>query len=314
MELTRYVAPCDRQDVLKLWGDIFGEDEAALEKPQLNGTEVEENLDILYIASEDGVILGTIHATIPRLVPTICGLSGMCTTLESRGKGIGRILFSKIVEEIDGLGIQAAFLGTGNPIAAKLYKSMGFSFLPGSNVMFRSLKGDIVDYTRSTYSAVSHEITIEHGSPNMRIPLIPLVLHQNGQIVLDCNTNLVSSNYMTQYSCMGLYPRYIAIKNNGGDFWGAINEVNVLGAVSSVLPTERGMRADFFCCDTFRCAVPKLIDKCREKYGPVYLEIAASDTVKQIIAKEMGFHSTFQSEITIRNFQIPTIIYEASCF
>ena len=35
------------------------------------------------------------------------------------------------------MGGKAAFLGTGNPVAANLYQSFGFQYLPGTKTMCR---------------------------------------------------------------------------------------------------------------------------------------------------------------------------------
>lgn len=310
MKLTRYIAPFDCKDVLQLWGEIFGEAEAALEKPQIDGSEISENLDIVYVATEGNALLGAIHATIPHICPSMCGLSGMCTTKASRGKGLGKILFTKILEEIDQRGVETTFLGTGNPIASKLYHSLGFSFLPGSYVMVRYSKGDTVDFTRRNYNSVPKVISVVSDTPSMRIPLIPLVLHRGQYKLLDYNTKILSSEEMVQLSCMGLYPRYAALQKQGGHFWGATNENGVLGAVASAAVTEQGIRADFFCCDSFSIAIPELLDKCGRTLGTFYLHLAKMDTEKRLLAESMGFKVEAESDLQIGSYSLPGLIYQ----
>jgi len=303
MELTRYTSPCDCSAALQLWEQTFGAAEAALEAPQLDGSECGHNLDILYVATEGNTLLGTIHATIPHRCPTLAGLSGMCTAPAARGTGLGRILFTKILEEIDNLGVETAYLGTGNPIAAKLYHSLGFSFLPGSNVMVRYKCGDTVDFTRRIFGPAPTQVQILPGDPSMRIPLIPLVLHRGSLKVLDRNTGLMSSREMLQRSCMGLYPKYAALPG----FWSAVGEAGTLGAVASIAKNEE-MVADFFCCDSFTDTVPQLLDTCCE-HGATCLHIADYDDQKRAIVQALGYRPCEPTAIQIGAFTLPATVY-----
>lgn len=309
MELVRYTAPFNCDEFLHILEKVFGEEESLLEEPQLNGSEVEYNMDIAYIAKEGEKILGTIHATIPKKFPELCGISAMCTTTDARGKGIGKKLFAQIVKEIDNLGVKVAVLGTGNPIAAKLYSTYGFGFLSGSCVMARFVEGAEVDFTRKVFMEESSQIDVLPGTARMRIQMIPLVLHKGSQLILDCNTNIVNCNLMTQTSCMGLYPRYLKLQETGGNFWGAYNEKGVLGAMASVMPTSEGMRADFFFCDSFERIVPSLLKKCKEFCGEFYLQFAKNDLRKQEIAKQSGFTEGEEIEYSYKNIKIPCVKY-----
>lgn len=313
MELVRYTAPFDCADMLQILADIFGEYEAILETPQLDGTEQDQNLDIVYLAKEDNMILGTIHATIPKAFPTLCGISAMCTTAQARGKGIGRILFAKIVEELEQLNVKTMFLGTGNMIAAKLYHSLGFSYLPCSNVMVRFSEGDLVDFNRVMYQPEPASCRIEPGNASMRIPIIPLILHKGPFMMLDCNTNLMDCSRIPQFSCMSLYPRYLNLASEGGAFWGAYSESGVLGAIASVKPTDLGMRADFFGCNSFSDALPALMMQCearaKEHSAELYLQIADADCAKQKWAATCGYHRTQDIIMNMNDLLLPCGIY-----
>ena len=286
MELIRRVVPYDASAALKLLEDTFGYEEVVVEAPQLMGAEAEVNHDIVWEAWEGDQLVGTIHTTIPKACPTICGLSAMATHPSVRGNGLGRVLFAKIIEEFESQGVTTAFLGTSNPIAAKLYHSLGFSFLSGSHVMVRYAQGDTVDFCREHFKPVRQDCTIRKDDSSIRIPMIPLVLMGANTKVLDVNTGLFHRDFVTQRSCMGLYPRYDALLKNGGHFYAAMDEKGVLGAVLSTMPTEDGIRADFFCCDGFEGLLPKLMDACKDA---VYLQITECDSKKQELAKNLGF-------------------------
>lgn len=294
MELIRRVVPYDASAALKLLEATFGYEEVVVEAPQLMGKESAVNKDIVWEAWDNDRLVGTIHVTIPRNCPTICGLSAMATHPSVRGKGLGRILFAKIIEEFESQGVTAAFLGTSNPIAAKLYHSLGFSFLSGSHVMVRYCQGDTVDFCREYYAPVRENFRILIDDSAIRIPLIPLVLMGGNTKVLDVNTGLFHRDFVTQRSCMGLYPRYETLLAKGGHFYAAIDEAGILGAMLSTMPADAGIRADFFCCDGFEGLLPKLLDACNED---VYLQIAECDTQKQELAQKLGFSPCGKEEI-----------------
>lgn len=294
MELIRRVVPYDASAALKLLEDTFGYEEVVVEAPQLMGKEAAVNKDIVWEAWEDDQLVGTIHTTIPKISPTICGLSAMATHPSVRGKGLGRILFAKIIEEFESQGVTTAFLGTSNPIAAKLYHSLGFSFLSGSHVMVRYHHGDTVDFCREHFSPVREDCSILKDNSTIRIPMIPLILLGGNTKVLDVNTGLFHRDFVTQRSCMGLYPRYDTLLKNGGHFYAAVDEDGVVGAILSTMPTEAGTRADFYCCDGFEGLLPKLIGSCN---NTMYLQIAECDSKKQELAKKLGFSPVGEVEM-----------------
>ena len=294
MELIRRIVPYDASAALKLLEDTFGYEEVVVEAPQLMGAEVTANKDIVWEAWENDQLMGTIHATIPRCCPTICGLSAMATHPSVRGKGLGRILFAKIIEEFESQGVTTAFLGTSNPIAAKLYHSLGFSFLSGSHVMVRYHKGDTVDFCRENYTSVREDCRILKDDSSIRIPMIPLTLMGGNTKVLDVNTGLFHRDFVTQRSCMGLYPRYDALLKKGGHFYAAFDDSGVTGALLSTMSTEAGIRADFYCCDGFEGLLPKLLEACEE---PIYLQIAECDEKKQEMAHQLGFSPVGESAL-----------------
>ena len=287
VEIIRYTSPYEYEKVLALIEQTFGTWEAQLELPQMNGDEADQNTDWIYVAVEDGEILGTVHATIPKKMPKFCGVSGVCTVPAARGKGVSKKLFGRMMDDIDAAGVELSILGTGNPIAAKLYSSYGFSYLSCSGVMARMKNMDIVDFYSKLCKDEPGEIQIVEGSADFRIPIIPLILLAP-QGLLDCNTDLHSKGFFAQTCCMSLYQRYRDLAAKGGRFYGAIGEDGTLGAIASVKETEQGMRADFFFVGKYDKAVPQLMEKCQEN-GPVYLQIMNGAKTKIAIAESLGY-------------------------
>ncbi len=289
MELIRYDSPIKDNLPLELIERIFGKDERMLETPQLDGSEVEYNDDIVYLAKDGDTVLGMVHATIPKFLPMLAGLSGVCTTPEARGRGIGKLLFGKIVEEIDSLGVKVAVLGTGNPIAAKMYSSFGFNYLPCSGVMIRLKDGGVVDFTRELYEKPVGKITLTDGTPEMRIPIIPLVLQSSDSLILDRNIDLCLTYFFAQRCCMSLYPRYIKLAKAGGRYFGVYDERRVLGGIASIIADSNcEYRVDFFVQKGFESVIPTLFEKAREISCEFYVEIAEDDKVKRTILEPIA--------------------------
>ncbi len=303
-------SPCDGGEILALWSAVFGEAEAALEAPQIDGSEADENEDFLYVIRDAGRLAGTIHATIPRAAPTLCGLSGMCVAPEYRGRGLARQLFGAMVEDLDGAGVEAAFLGTDNPVAARLYAGFGFAFLPGSNVMARFLRGSALEYGRRAFLRPRERFATRPFSPAMRIPMIPLALHRGSQFLLDCNAEIFTSAAVTQRSCMGLYPKYESMLRRGGGGYCAWAEDGVLGTIASVKMTGEGPRADFFGCDAFLPAVPELLERCRAQFGPLRFQIAAVDAGKRACVERLGCRPGETAPVAFGRVCVPCVTYE----
>ena len=309
MELIRYESPFDAGETLDLIEEIFGKYERELETPQLNGDEADVNRDIVYLAKEGDTLLGMIHATIPTRLPFLGGVSAMCTTEAARG--IGRILFEKIVEEMDKEGVRYSLLGTGNPIAAKLYASCGYSYLPVSGVMMRLLEGGVVDFNRKLYTNPNGKVTVSEGGADMRIPLIPLALLREDHEILDANIELVSPGVFAQSYCMSLYPRYIDLKKRGGQYFAARDEAGLLGGVASIIADENGrMRADYFTAKGFREIAPALVAAVTKEHPEAYFEVGEGDGAKISLLTSLGYTEGEHRLYRHRGMLIPTVIFE----
>lgn len=308
MEIIRYTSPFEYDQVLLLIEQTFGKSEAMLELPQMNGAESEFNTDWIYVAMEDGELLGSVHATIPKKNSVYCGVSGVCTAPAARGKGVAKTLFGRMMADIDAAGVRVSVLGTGNMVASKLYSSYGFRYLLCSGVMVRLIGYDIVDFMGKTFSNPGDSLNIVNGSPDLRIPIIPLAMLA-GQGMLDCNTNLFGRGFFSQTCCMSLFQRYLTLENNGGQYFGAIGENGMLGAMASILPTEKGVRADVFYAGTFAAAAEQLLKKCEDAGGDVYLQILNTDKGKISIAEELSYHAVEDVMQSNGGWMAPAKIY-----
>ncbi|MBR2343933.1 MAG: GNAT family N-acetyltransferase [Clostridia bacterium] len=307
MEIEIIKAPFDATEVLDLIEKTFGKGERALEAAQLDGSEADCNDDVVFVAREAGVLLGTIHITVPKKNPTVSGISGFVTSEAARGKGIGSRLFAAAVEYVDTIGVETSFLGTGNPHAAKMYEKNGFRYIYGTGVMIRTRLGHECDFNDKYMDLPVGPFSISENSPALRISIVPLVVYKSSSVIYDINTDIVSSSCMTQTSCMGLFPRYMRLKEAGGAYYFAADERGTVGAVMSVKPMEDGNRVDFFYTDAFSRALPDMLACVQMKYDNIYFETAARDERKISVIKGLGYERTESGVYCYRDFEIKTL-------
>lgn len=280
-----------------------------MERPQIDGTEAGKNRDILLMLRDGDRLVGTLHSTMPQHIPALCGLSGMCVRPEYRGRDLSKMLLTTMLDILDGEGVKAAFLGTDNPVAARLYAGYGFRFYPGSNVMARFIGCDALGFENEAYRSVAGPFAVEAGSPKARIPMIPLVLAREGYVLMDCNAQIMSTSHVTQRSCMGLYQRYEDIARQGGGWFCAWDCRGTLGGMASAMPTKSIARADFFTYTGFDEAVPMLIDACRERFGPLYFTVSPWDAAKRRWLERLGYRESREVMLEIGPFRVPCLRY-----
>ena len=292
MEYLKVTAPGGehwRREAVKLYDAVFGRAEAELAEAQLSGGEQGQNLDVLFVAAEQEQLCGTCHLTVPRRASQIGALGGVCTASAARGRGVARTLCTAAVREFDALGGKALFLGTGNPAAAAIYQSLGFSFLPGSNVMARCREKQLFHFYREQYDLGLPCPQVCRLDPAFRIPLIPLVLYRGDTLLLDSNVGLLSTRTFTQSYCMSLYPKYQAMAEAGGVCYGAFRENGMLCAIATLLETDGGFRADGFCYPGYEDALTQALRRCGAERPGVYALLADCDRRKAEAFSQLGF-------------------------
>ena len=292
----------ETEEVLKLIGLTFGEEEEMLERRQLCGEESEYNADYLFTAYEDGKLLGNIHLTVCGTNGTVGCLGGLVTVPEARGKGVATKLFADACECFDKLGGRMLFLGTGNPVAARMYEKFGFRFITGTAIMVRVKDSPLFDVCREMYSDKEYEIIEMNDS--CRVPIIPIVADRGRDILMDFNANIINNQYATQNSCTGLYPRFLKIKENGRVMVARLKN----GAVAAVL-TERSdgeiHNIDCFAYTGFEEALPQMLEKAIEMDRNYSAVICKKDTEKLQLFKSFGFSTDSEYDYEFNNIHIP---------
>jgi len=237
-------------NLLEMWTEIFGQDYLSNQniRPVLLGKEKKYNRDIVFLAQHKEKIIATSHLTISKFDKRIGGIGEVATDKQYRSKGLARNLCSMAIEEFEKKKGEWLFLGTSNPVAARLYNSLGWRFVPGTKVMMRitGLKSpeDFFRYYRKQIK--SNNIKIVSGSPCFRLQIIPPIIFPHDEIILDYNTGIFSTRWFVQKSCMGLYPRYEKVYSDGAWFVAVSNKF-VSGISSVRFHEENTAQVDGFC-------------------------------------------------------------------
>ena len=289
--------------VLALLTEAFGPEEGELERLQLSGQEAQDNEDTLFTAWEDGALLSTLHLTVSRAHPGFGCLGGMITTPAARGKGLAHQLFEQVCRYYDDLGGGALFLGTNNPVAAHLYTKHGFSFITGTNIMVRTTTGSLLNFYKQVYTPDTW--TYAHVGAFCRVPIVPLVAARGRDLLMDANVGILSSDFVTQISCCGLYPRYLQLTAGGGDAWCATLPSGAICAICTVRDQTDGSSIDAFAYPGFENALPQLLAMGFEGRTRLYAHIADCDQAKQALFSDLGFTPAGACKYDYRGLQIP---------
>ena len=196
------------------WYDIFG-NAPDIEPAMFLGSETSHNTSHLYLVEEGGQAISTTMVTTCNALPELGGFGEVATVPEARGRGLATDLCRQSVEDFAERGGKALFLGTVNPDAARIYHRLGWRKL-ASSIVWAAITDDrspeefLVGYFSRPTPAV-----VEEGGPGVRIPMVPLIVTPHDWRVLDANTGIFSARYAMVRSCMGLYPKYQALREGG---------------------------------------------------------------------------------------------------
>ena len=294
MQISRHVLPTDEavtRPVHDLWRECFGEGESTQTRCQFAGEETDVDEDILYVLSVDGRLASCCHVT-RRKGTGMAGFGGVATVPEFRGRGFSREVCSFALRVFDESGGEVIWLGTSNPVAANLYHSLGFSFLPGTQVMRRLRKG-LTDTRFLDGFFKGSAACVKRGSAACRIPMIPLMTSRLGFAVMDCVAGFCGSENIVECSCMGLYPSYESVRAADGDWFCLDCGDGRIGGLGSWKPIGDGSamvdglwHSNFreYASELFRA----LIEEAKTVARRVVMPVADVDAAKAEVAAELG--------------------------
>tara|TARA_Y100000588_G_scaffold355252_1_gene410275 strand:- start:425 stop:1399 length:975 start_codon:yes stop_codon:yes gene_type:complete len=233
-------------ELTSLWEEVF---DSSYEKFQgtLRGEECEYNRDLFFVGQRNGEVAGTCHVALAHGQPRLGGFGEVVTSPQFRRQGIATALCGRARDVFCELGGEALFLGTGNPEALRVYHRLGWRKLAGANLMVLINGGASPEVFMADYYRQGGEVSVCGGTAAARVPMIPLLICPHDWRVLDANVGLFSTRYVVQGSCMGLYPRYEGIVQEGGAFFEARTDAGRLVGLSTARPDGKGKcRVDGF--------------------------------------------------------------------
>lgn len=211
------------EELLNFWSNIFGSEYVSNQNLSsiLSGNEKKFNRDLIFIVRTSESIISTVHLTISKFDKRIGGIGEVATLNCFRGKGFAKILCRMAIEEFEKNRGKWLFLATSNPVAARIYHSLGWRYIAGTKVMLRiSNNHNNIEtfFNNFLLRLKTSKVKIVRGSPELRLQLIPAVLIPSDQVVLDFNSGIFSVRWFVQRYCMGLYPKYEKLDGNGAWF------------------------------------------------------------------------------------------------
>ena len=234
--------------LLLFWTNLFHTDYTD-SRGRLAGHERRQNRDTIYYVEKQGSPAGTCHLVTSLCSPELGGLGEVGTEPRARGAGIASALCRRARNDFHRAGGQALFLGTVNPAAARVYHAQGWRKIVGAELMVwvadgRTPEEFLVDYFRLAGGTPA----VSRGTAAQRIPMIPLIITPHDWQLLDANTNLLSTRYAAQISCMGFYPRYARLESDGRGSWFAAStdQESLVGLSSCRLDEDGSCQVDGF--------------------------------------------------------------------
>jgi len=287
-------------ELFPFWSAIFGEAAWDVERAVFLGSEEDTSRSTLYLQRVGTQLAGTCFMMQSTTVPALAGFGEVATALHCRGQGIAGDLCRQALADFRAAGGEAFFLGTVNPAAARIYYRLGWRKLAGANLMVNLTAAAAPEEFLVDYFRQPGQVMIGLAGPDVRIPMIPLILTPHDSPVLDANVGLYSCRYQTQNSCMGLYPRYTrALDNGAGAFFAArTTDGRVVGLATARRidsdHSEQIYQIDGFVHHRFAAAWPDLIKAAcdwahTQGAATLCAQIGAEDVAKQAVFQALGF-------------------------
>lgn len=262
------VSESTAEEVLSLWNEHFPPSMDAHDRLS-RGLESEHNRTMIHMARAKDLLVATVELTYGLDFPTAGGLSKVVTRPEFRKTGLATQLCARAVSHYRAEGGTAIFLGTVNPVAARVYARVGWSRLAGTNVWLYTAGGELPEeYMVDFFREPPGDIEIIPGSPAARILVIPLILTPHVWQVMDANVGVLSTRYTIQNSCMGLYPKYDRLVNDKTGTWfmarGATGKIVGLSSVR-LEPSSSTCQIDGFTHERYDEYWDPLIERAEEQ-------------------------------------------------
>lgn len=288
------------EELFAFWGEIFGPEDPDIPLSVFLGEETEHNRHVVWAERDGATLAGTCGMMTPVADHRLAGIGEVATRPESRSRGIAGRLCREALDEFVGDGGEAVFLGTENPDAARIYHRLGWRRIDGSTVWVNVTNGDSPGQYLAERFNQPAEVQITPGDASLRVPMIPLLLAPHDWQVLDANvpTQMISTSYANQNSCMGLYRRYGHLVKRDGATWFAAKtkDDRPVGIATAVVDDRNICHVDGFTHQRFLNSYCELIETAIEwgtRHGSqrFMAKLSAEDDEKRGYFERLGFRT-----------------------
>jgi len=265
--------------------------------PTLKGFFEDSSRNYFFIAEIDDEIVSTCWYIVPAANPEIGALGEVYTVPEYRQLDLAKNLCRKAMEHFTRRGGKAMLLGSGNPIAIKLYKKLGFVEYPGNLMRYTVGLAEAFDakYFNAGQETIIREI--QHGD----IPGIANLIGAPNPWYSVCYTaGVFSFNHHPEGRCVSLYTTLKRAIDMGG--CGCVMEtagtqrtvgIGTLLYQGSRIAPQSGV-VDIFVHPNFRPRANELVEylagKAQERgVAQLRADILEADSEKISVLEEYGF-------------------------
>jgi len=295
MKYSTPLQPELTEELFQFWDPIFP-GEPDFPRDLFLGSEVEHNRCDVYLERRNGTIVTTCDILYPLAIARLGGFGEVATSPQYRGEGLATEICRRALADFQSTGGEAIFLGTDNPSSARIYHRLGWRKIAGSNVMACISSGDspeafLVDYFRQPGTG-----TVRTAGPDLRVPIIPLLLTAHDWQILDANAGMYSTRYDVQVSCNGLYRRYRYVVQDGRGQWfaAATDDGRVVGLSTARLDESDQCSVDGFTHQLYTDCFSELIQEAirwgrSHDAAAIYATLSAEDEDKQRLFQSLGF-------------------------
>ena len=282
------------------------EDNVDVDKILLGGSEKTINQINLYSIEKDSDFLSSVILIFPKDNSAVSGLGEVCTRIDSRGRNYASNLCKLARDDFfSKSNAQGNFLGTTNPIAAKIYERLGWKKITNSLVMFNSVNNiSFENFVEENYIS-SEKLNISEGSPYFRLPLIPFVLSNKKFIYSDINVGILGE--LERSYCLSLYEKFDSLLKKNGN-WYCMHNVNnqIYGITTYQEEKPKIYRIDGFYNHFYKNDSHNLLEKTIESIlekNPlkIYVDVLLDDKNKYEIFSELNFFQDIKITHKIEN-------------
>mgnify|MGYP001160890510 FL=1 len=284
------------ENLYNLWlnNGFEKEEKIDIKKALLKGSEKDLHQINLYSIEHNGEILSSVILIFQIDNPYISGLGEVCTKIDVRGNNYASKLCKLARDDFFSIdNSECNFLGTVNPNAARIYKSLGWKKIKNSEVMFNSINFFSFENFVEHHYIESENLKISMGGPRFRLSLIPFLLSNKQFLYSDINIGTLSE--IKSASCLSLYEQYNSLSKKNGHWLCMHNMSNQIYGISTYITRDKKKyRIDGFSNHLYKNDFYELIKRTynlilKNDPSEVYVDILVEDEFKMEIFSELGF-------------------------